>query len=118
VYNTASKDWQKHLLHFAGGGNANEQYIFQTYLNAMADVAEDDRFAGITTRIVKQSANPLTPAQLQAISDRISEGVSVMNFFGHATSSQSGFDINIDNPDQWNNQGRYPLLLPNPRNLF
>jgi hypothetical protein len=89
VYNTASKDWQKHLLHFAGGGNANEQYIFQTYLNAMADVAEDDRFAGITTRIVKQSANPLTPAQLQAISDRISEGVSVMNFFGHATSSQS-----------------------------
>jgi hypothetical protein len=113
VYNTSSKDWQKHLIHFAGGGNANEQYIFQTYLNAMADVAENERFAGITTRIVKQSANPLTPAQMQAISDRISNGVSVMNFFGHATSSQSGFDINIDNPDQWNNQGKYPLLIAN-----
>lgn len=113
VYNTASKDWQKHLIHFAGGGNANEQYIFQTYLNAMADVAENDRFAGITTRIVKQSANPLTPAQMQDISDRISDGVSIMNFFGHATSSQSGFDINIDNPYQWNNQGKYPLLIAN-----
>lgn len=113
VYNTASKDWQKHLIHFAGGGSANEQYVFQTYLNSMANTAENARFAGITTRIVKQSANPLTPAQLQGISDRISEGVSVMNFFGHATSSQSGFDINIDNPDQWNNQGRYPLLIAN-----
>jgi len=113
IYNTATKDWQKHLIHFAGGGNANEQYIFQTYLNNMADVAEGPLFAGITKRIVKQSANPLTPAQMQAISDRISEGVSVMNFFGHATSSQSGFDINIDNPDQWNNAGRYPLLIAN-----
>ncbi|NBX39730.1 MAG: hypothetical protein EBR54_10040, partial [Flavobacteriia bacterium] len=113
IYNTATKDWQKHLIHFAGGGNANEQYIFQTYLNNMADVAEGPLFAGITKHIVKQSANPLTPAQMQAISDRISEGVSVMNFFGHATSSQSGFDINIDNPDQWNNAGRYPLLIAN-----
>ena len=112
-YSTASKDWQKHLIHFAGGGNANEQFIFQTYLNAMADVAEGDVFAGTTTRIVKQSANPLTPAEMQAISDRISDGVSVMNFFGHATSSQSGFDINIDDPQDWNNQGKYPLLIAN-----
>jgi hypothetical protein len=96
MYDSPSKDWQKHLIHFAGGGNANEQFIFQTYLNGMADISEDDFFAGTTTRIVKESANPLTPAQIQGISDRLSEGVSVMNFFGHASSSQSGFDLNID----------------------
>jgi hypothetical protein len=113
VYDSQSKDWQKHLIHFAGGGNANEQFIFQTYLNGMADVAEEDYFAGTTTRIVKESANPLTPAQIQGISDRLSEGVSVMNFFGHASSSQSGFDLNIDDPQNWNNQGKYPLLIAN-----
>lgn len=113
LYSTASKDWQKHLIHFAGGVNANEQYIFQTYLNAMADLAEDDYFAGNTMRIVKQSANPLTPAQIQGIADRIAEGVTVLNFFGHASSSQSGFDLNIDEPQQWNNQGKYPLLIAN-----
>ena len=113
LYATATKDWQKHLIHFAGGGNANEQYIFQTYLNAMADLAEDDYFAGNTMRIIKQSANPLTPAQIQGISDRISEGVTVLNFFGHASSSQSGFDLNIDDPQNWDNQGKYPLLIAN-----
>jgi hypothetical protein len=79
----------------------------------MADISEDDFFAGTTTRIVKESANPLTPAQIQGISDRLSEGVSVMNFFGHASSSQSGFDLNIDDPQNWNNQGKYPLLIAN-----
>ena len=113
VYDSQSKDWQKHIIHFAGGGNANEQFIFQTYLNGMADIAEEDFFAGTTTRIVKESANPLTPAQIQGISDRLSEGVSVMNFFGHASSSQSGFDLNIDDPQNWNNQGKYPLLIAN-----
>jgi hypothetical protein len=113
MYDSPSKDWQKHLIHFAGGGNANEQFIFQTYLNGMAEIAEDDFFAGTTTRIVKESANPLTPAQIQGISDRLSEGVSVMNFFGHASSSQSGFDLNIDDPQNWNNQGKYPLLIAN-----
>ncbi|NBV08916.1 MAG: hypothetical protein EBR91_07495 [Flavobacteriia bacterium] len=113
MYNSEQKDWQKQILHFAGGGNANEQYIFQTYLNGMAAIAEDDYFAGETTTIVKQSGNPLTPVQVQAIADRIASGVTVMNFFGHATSSQSGFDINIDEPQYWGNQGKYPLLIAN-----
>ncbi len=113
IYNSEEKDWQKHLIHFAGGGNANEQYIFQTYLNQMADIAEDDFFAGATLRIEKESANPLTPLQIQGIADRIEQGVTVMNFFGHASSSQSGFDLNIDDPQNWNNQGKYPLLIAN-----
>ena len=34
-----------------------------------------------------------------------------MTFFGHA--SPTGFDQNIDDPQNWNNQGKYPLLLGN-----
>lgn len=113
IYNTENKDWQKHILHFSGGGNANEQYIFQTYLNGMAAIAENDYFAGNTTLLAKQSGNPITPLQIQQVQDRIQNGVTVMNFFGHATSSASGFDINIDEPQYWGNQGKYPLLIAN-----
>jgi len=36
-----------------------------------------------------------------------------MNFFGHFTTSESGFDVNLDEPQFWNNQGKYPILLAN-----
>ena len=113
IYSSQTKDWQKQILHFSGGNNANEQYLFQTYLNQMAVIAEDDFFAANTTLVAKQSGNPLTPSQVQAIQDRIQEGVTVMNFFGHASSSVSGFDVNLDEPENWDNQGRYPLLIAN-----
>jgi hypothetical protein len=113
IYSSQSKDWQKQILHFSGGNNSNEQYLFQLYLNNMAAIAEDDYFGGNTTLVAKQSGNPLTPAQVQGIQDRIKEGVTIMNFFGHSSSSISGFDVNLDEPENWDNQGRYPLLIAN-----
>ena len=113
IYSSQSKDWQKQILHFSGGNNSNEQYLFQLYLNNMASIAEDDYFGGNTTLVAKQSGNPLTPAQIQGIQDRIKEGVTIMNFFGHSSSSISGFDVNLDEPENWDNQGRYPLLIAN-----
>ena len=113
IYSSQSKDWQKQILHFSGGNNSNEQYLFQLYLNNMASIAENDYFGGNTTLVAKQSGNPLTPAQIQGIQDRIKEGVTIMNFFGHASSSISGFDVNLDEPENWDNQGRYPLLIAN-----
>ena len=113
IYSSQSKDWQKQILHFSGGNNSNEQYLFQLYLNNMASIAEDDYFGGNTTLVAKQSGNPLTPSQVQGIQDRIKEGVTIMNFFGHSSSSISGFDVNLDEPENWDNQGRYPLLIAN-----
>ncbi len=36
-----------------------------------------------------------------------------MNFFGHFSTSESGFDINLDNPVNWDNENKYPLLIAN-----
>ncbi len=113
TYNSETKDWQKQILHFSGGSNASEQLLFQYYLNQMKSVIEDDYFGGHTQLIAKQTGNPLSPAEFQAIQDRIENGVSILNFFGHASSSVSGFDINLDEPELWNNQGKYPLLIAN-----
>ena len=113
IYNTNTKDWQKHILHFAGGENFQEQQAFQNYLNAMAMKAEDYYFGGKVQLVAKENNNPISPTELQGITNRISEGVSLMNFFGHFSTTESGFDINLDNPSNWNNGGRYPLLLAN-----
>jgi hypothetical protein len=113
LYSTESKDWQKHILHFSGGSNASEQTSFQAILNSMGSIAESSYFAGDVTLVAKQNLDPITPTELQVIKERISDGVSIMNFFGHFTNSESGFDINLDEPQNWNNQGKYPILIAN-----
>ncbi len=113
AYSTATKDWQKHILHFSGGTSSGEQTLFKNYLNTMAETAEGSYFAGEVMSVAKDNSNPISLAELDIIKERISDGVSLMNFFGHFTTSESGFDINIDEPLNWDNQGKYPVLLAN-----
>ena len=113
IYSTATKDWQKHILHFSGGTSSSEQTLFKNYLNSMAETAEGTDFAGEVMAVAKDNSNPISLTELEVIKDRISDGVSLMNFFGHFTTSESGFDINIDEPQNWDNQGKYPVLLAN-----
>jgi hypothetical protein len=112
-YSTATKDWQKQILHFSGGGSSGEQNLFQNFLNSMADYAEGNYFAGKATLVAKDNNDPISPAELEVVKERISDGASLMNFFGHFTTSESGFDVNIDEPQNWDNQGKYPVLLAN-----
>ena len=111
AYNQTNKSWQKEILHFSGGANAADQNEFQSYLNGMKNTIETDDFGGHVTTFKKTSSNPLDPITIANVSQRISDGVSIMNFFGHATAS--GFEINVDDPSNWNNQGKYPLIIGN-----
>lgn len=113
IYSTATKDWQKQIIHFAGGSNQGEQSLFQNYMNNLKDRIEDSLFAGNVLSIYKNNSNPLDPTVLSAVTDRISEGVSMMSYFGHSSATNSGFEINLDEPENWNNTGKYPLMLVN-----
>jgi hypothetical protein len=111
VYNSANKDWQKHVLHFGGGTSPQEISQLAGYLNVLGTKVENNRFGGQTHTYIKQDSNPFNPAVLSEVSDRINEGVSVMTFFSHA--SGGGFEINIDQPETWQNFGRYPVVIGN-----
>jgi len=64
-------------------------------------------------QVYKTSSNPLDPTILADVTDRISQGVSLLTYFGHFSSNPSGFEINLDDPANWNNAGKYPLMLVN-----
>lgn len=113
VYHSNTKDWQKHIMHFAGGSDASQQSQFQGYLNYYETIIEDSLIGGNVTEVFKTSSNPIDPTILAGITDRIEEGVSLMTYFGHASPSNSGFEINLDEPQNWNNYGKYPLMLVN-----
>jgi len=111
IYTHEEKAWMKHILHFSGGANVFEQQNFGIYLNYFGSIAEDTLFGAYTDLYEKQTSSPINPVEFTEIASYLQEGVSLMTFFGHASSS--GFDQNIDAAVNWNNQGRYPLLLGN-----
>lgn len=111
VYNSASKDWQKHVMHFGGGSTPQEISQLAGYLNVLGNKVENNRFGGKTHTYIKQDSNPFNPTVLSEVNNRINDGVSVMTFFSHA--SGGGFEINIDQPETWQNSGRYPLVIGN-----
>lgn len=113
IYNTETKDWQKHVIHFAGGSDAVEQNSFQSNLNNMEAKISDSLYGATVHRVYKTSSNPLDPTILSGVTNRIAEGVSLMTYFGHASGTNSGFEINLDDPSNWGNTDRYPVMFVN-----
>lgn len=111
IYNTPNKDWQKQILHFSRGSNADQQDAFFSFLNNMKAIAEVDSFAGTVTTYKKSSSAPLDPTTIAGLKEKIENGVSLINIFSHA--SAIGFEVNIDDPVNWNNTGKYPVILAN-----
>lgn len=110
-YSVDQKLWQKEILHFGGGANEVEQTTFKFYLENYEDDLEDSQFGGNVTAYYKTVSDPVDPAILTEVTDQINNGVSIMTFFGHA--SADGFDQNIDDPENWDNHGKYPLVVGN-----
>ena len=111
AYSVPEKLWQKEILHFGGGANASEQEAFRYYLENYEGTLEGPDFGGNVNAFYKTVSDPIDPVTLYDVTDYINRGVSVMTFFGHATAD--GFDQNVDDPANWNNSGKYPLVVGN-----
>jgi Peptidase family C25 len=104
-------NWMKNVLHFGGGTNINEQNNFAGFLNNYKYVIEDTAFGGNVYTFLKTTSAPVQITLSDSVKALIETGVSLMTFFGHA--SGSSFDQSIDQPQGYNNVGRYPLILAN-----
>lgn len=103
--------WQKNMLHFGGGTIDYEQQMFRGFLNGYKAIAQDTSIGAQVYSFFKNTSDPIQMNVSDSIQLLINQGVSVMTFFGHASST--GFDQNIDSPLNYNNQGKYPLLIGN-----
>jgi hypothetical protein len=103
--------WMKNVLHFGGGTNPVEQNQFRNYLEGYANTISDTCFGGIVTPFYKVDSNPISITESAELTELIEGGVTIMTFFGHAGGS--GFDQNIDNPSNFNWDGKYPFLIGN-----
>lgn len=109
--NKAEKLWMKNIMHFSGGTTAQEQDAFASYLSDYASIAADTLWGAKTTTIYKTTSQPVDNSYAAYIRGRIDSGVSLMTFFGHAAGST--FDISVDDPSNWTNYDKYPVIYSN-----
>jgi hypothetical protein len=110
-YALSNKEWMKQVLHFSGGGDSWQQNTFQFYLSNYEEDVEDSLFGGNVSMYAKTTGDPIDPSEFQEIQDLIENGVSLITFFGHG--SINGFDQNLEQVSDWDNQGKYPFLIAN-----
>ncbi|MCB0429320.1 MAG: hypothetical protein H6585_12225 [Flavobacteriales bacterium] len=104
-------EWMKKVLHFGGGSTSVEANRFRQHLNEYEQSLTDTSFGGTVYTFSKTSADPIQVNLSDSVAHLINNGVSIMTFFGHATSS--GFDQNVDAPENFHNKNRYPLMVAN-----
>ncbi|HNW88629.1 MAG TPA: C25 family cysteine peptidase [Bacteroidales bacterium] len=105
------EEWMKTILHFGGGGNAQEQTQLAAYLNHYKQTIEDPLFGGEVQTFLKTSSAPMQANLSDSLKTLINNGVTMMTFFGHAAST--GFDVSVDVPSEYQNYGKYPFILGN-----
>ncbi len=108
---TEPDDWHKHVIHFAGGTDLNQQQLFQNYLQSYSVTICDTLYGGKVFNFKKTTTAPIQITISDSVKRLIDYGASIITFFGHG--SVSGFDQAIDDPNAYNNSGKYPLFIAN-----
>ncbi|TDN40191.1 hypothetical protein E4631_17985 [Hymenobacter sp. UV11] len=104
------EDWRKNVMHLAGGESAADFQEFGGYLDKYKRIIERPLFGGKVTTYRRTTLGLPTSVN---ISTELNNGLSVISYFGHG--STSSFDINLgdinDPVNNYHNAGRYPVMM-------
>ncbi len=109
--NSAPADWKKRVLHFIGGDEPILANTLAGYMAGYEQIIKDTLFGAEVFTFKKNTTAPVQTAISDSIKGIISNGAALINFFGHG--SEQGFDQAIDDPELYNNTGKYPFVIAN-----
>jgi hypothetical protein len=107
----AGRDWMKNVMHVTGASDPYLGTVLCNYMNAYKDLLEDTLTGSKVYTFCKTSANPVEQLSNDRIAELFEEGLSMITYFGH--SSSTTLEFNLDNPQNYNNQGKYPVFFVN-----
>ncbi len=108
---SAPADWKKRVLHFIGGDEPVLANNLAGYMAGYEQMIKDTLFGAAVFTFKKNTTAPVQTAISDSIKSIISNGAALINFFGHG--SEQGFDQAIDDPEVYNNTGKYPFVIAN-----
>jgi hypothetical protein len=103
--------WKKQVLHLSGGdgGDLNLQAnILLPALNNIKSIIENPSTGAIVHTYAKNTKGFPTVLEDKKVDSLISSGLSLITFYGHATSGS--FDYNLKEPSTYNSLPKLPIL--------
>ncbi len=110
-YTVEARGWMKNVMHITGASEPYLGTVLCNYMGVFRQIISDTSFGGNVTTFCKASTNAAEQVNSERIARLFEEGLSIMNYFGH--SSTTTLDFNLDNPENYNSQGKYPVFLVN-----
>lgn len=107
----AGRSWMKNVVHVTGSSELYLGTVLCNYMEIYEQIIEDTLFGGRVHTFCKTTTNPVEQMSPEKIAQIFAEGISFLTYFGH--SSATTLEFNIDNPENYNNQGKYPVFFVN-----
>jgi len=103
------RGWMKNVVHAIGGSEPVLIAQLTGYFNKYDQIIKDTLYGAKVTTFKKTTAETIQNLVSQQLENLFAEGISQITYFGH--SSTTVLDFNLDNPEQYNNHGKYPIFI-------
>ncbi len=108
----AEKGWMKNIAQITGAiDDPSLANLINFYMGGYSQIMSDTSFGAKVYSFNKNSGSYTATGSKKTIDDLFSEGMTYLKYFGH--SSPNTLEFNLDNPQNYNNTGKYPLIMVN-----
>jgi hypothetical protein len=111
VQTIENKAWTKNAAHIIGGGDPYLQSVILSYMNNAKIFIEDTAMGARVFTFEKVTSAGVDLVNSGLLSSLFKEGLGIITYFGH--SSANSMEFNLDNPNVFENPGKYPLFIAN-----
>lgn len=105
----SDKAWTKNVVHVIGSGDGVLGDLLTASMNGFTNIIKDTAYGANVHTFSKLSTAPVEQANAARMYNLFEEGIGMLTYFGH--SSASTLEFNLDNPDSYNNSGKYPFFV-------
>ncbi|MGZ3911512.1 MAG: putative type IX secretion system sortase PorU2 [Flavisolibacter sp.] len=106
---SSDKIWMKNVIHIVGASDSTLGDILNQSMDGFKRSISDTLFGANVSTFSKVSAENVQQLNNADLTRLINEGTTLITYFGH--SSSTTLEFNLDNPENYNNQGKYPLFI-------
>lgn len=103
--------WQKEIALITGAKSAFELNDIAQYQNAFFDSIRGIPFGAFSYKVEKNTTLPVSNKLKGEIIDKVNQGLGIFSYFGHGSTNTLAIDIG--QPSEYGNQGKYPFMLFN-----
>lgn len=107
----AGRKWMKNVVHVTGSSDPYLGTILCNYVNVYKQIIQQPQFGAYVSTFCKVSTDPVEQLGDVGIVNLFAEGINFLTYFGH--SSTTTLEFNLDNPQNYNNPGKYPVFFIN-----